>query len=214
MNLERNAPPPGARPDTAADRLPPSAVRPWRASVAWLRRFAMHPDPLAEAANLVALALGTHLPFWPLYVWWAAGSQAWPTALLTAAFAPVFLAIPPLSRRSGLLGRIATPAAGIGNTVFVVWVLGMASGTVLFLAPCAALAALLFRRSERWLMLVLSLLPLAVWYVLRDHAPAPLHRYDAAAAGRLFVLNAISIGLLFALFGWFQAGIYRRMERR
>jgi hypothetical protein len=60
--------------------------------------------------------------------------------------------------------------------VWTVWILGIMSGTELFLMPCPAVAALLFRRSERWLMLVLTLLPLVVWYVLRDHAADPVHR--------------------------------------
>jgi hypothetical protein len=185
----------------------------WRAVSGFFYRYAAHPDPLAEAGNWFAITIGTHLPFWPLYVWWSAGRQAFPTALLTMALAPVFLAIPPLSRRSGLLGRIAMPVAGVANTVWTVWLLGTASGTELFLMPCAAVAALLFRRGERWLMVVLTLLPLAVWYGLRDHAPPPLHHYDAGAASRLFTLNAISIGVLICLFGWFQVDIYRQMER-
>ncbi len=185
----------------------------WRAVSGVFYRYAAHRDPLAEAGNWFALTIGTHLPFWPLYVWWAAGGQAFPTALLTVAMAPVFLVIPALSRRSGLLGRIAMPAAGIANTVWTVWILGIASGTELFLMPCAAVAALLFRRSERWLMIVLTLLPLVVWYVLRDHAPAPVHHYTADAARRLFTLNAASIGVLICLFGWFQVDIYRRMEQ-
>jgi len=186
----------------------------WHAGAGRLRDFAAHPDPLAETSNWVALTIGSHLPFWPLYVWWAAGNQSFPSALLTVALAPVFLAIPFLSRRSGLLGRIATPVVGLANTVFTIWVLGMASGTALFLAPCAALAALLFRRTERWVMLALTALPLLVWYALLYHAPVPLHRYGPAAAQRLFSLNAISISVLISLFGWFQASVYQRMEQR
>lgn len=184
------------------------------AGLSLLRRFNAHPDPLTEASNWVAVSIGSHLPFWPLYVLWSAGWQAWPTCLLTVALAPVFLLIPPLSRRSSLAGRIATPTIGIVNTVYTVWVLGMASGTALFLAPCAALAALLFRRSERWLMIGLTLLPVVVWYVLRTHAPEPWHHYDAPAARNLIALNAISIGVLAALFGWVQTLIYQRMEHR
>lgn len=191
---------------------PPKPMRLWRAAATRTRQAAAHPDPLAEASNWVALAIGSHLPFWPLYVWWSAGNQAWPSCLWTVLLAPVFLAIPLVSRRSGLLGRIATPVAGIANTVLTVWVLGMASGTALFLAPCAALAALSFRRSERWLMLLLTLAPMAVWFVLKSFPPSPLHHYGALADSRLFALNAISISVLTALFGWFQASIYQRME--
>jgi hypothetical protein len=58
------------------------------------RRYAGNRDPLVEASNWAALTVGSHLPFWPLYVWWAAGVQAFPTALLTVSLTPVFLAIP------------------------------------------------------------------------------------------------------------------------
>lgn len=180
---------------------------------AWVRAFAYHRDPLAEASNWVAIMIGTHLPFWPLYVWWSAGSQAFPTSLLTVALTPLFLVIPLISRRSGLLGRVATPLAGIANTVLTVWVLGVSSGTALFLAPCTALAAISFRRKERWLMLLLTALPLAVFYVLQHHAPTPLHHYDAEAARELFVLNVISVSVLGVAFGWIQADIYQRMEK-
>jgi hypothetical protein len=150
-----------ARPGRADHDRPAGRVRAWWRGAA-VYHYASHPDPLAEAGNWFAITIGTHLPFWPLYVLWAAGRQASPTALLM---------------------------------------------------PCAAVAALLFRRSERWLMIVLTLLPLAVWYALRDHAPTPLHRYGPAAAGQLFTLNAVSIGVLICLFGWFQVDIYRRMEQ-
>ena len=178
-----------------------------------VRSFASHPDPLAEMSNWVALAIGSHLPFWPLYVLWAAGWQAWPSSLLTAAMAPIFLAIPVISRQSGLLGRLALPIMGIINTVFTIWVLGVNSGTEVFLVPCAVLAALTFRKKERPLMLGLTILPLVVWYLLQGHPPTPLHQYDRAAAHNLQVLNVCSIGVIIVLFGWFQVDIYRRMEK-
>ena len=188
--------------------------RVWRAMFGWMQTLAHHRDPLVEASNWVALLIGTHLPFWPLYVRWSAGAQAFPTALLTLALAPVFLVIPLISRRSGLAGRIATPLMGIANTVFTVWILGANSGTTLFLAPCTALAAFSFRRSERWWMVVMTALPLAVFYLLQRDAITPLHHYDAEAARSLFVLNVISVSVLGTAFGWLQADMYERMERR
>lgn len=182
--------------------------------LARIRSFAVHRDPLAEASNWVALTIGSHLPFWPLYLLVAVGRQAWPTSLLTAAMAPLFLSVPIICRRSSLLGRIATPTLGVGNTVFTIWVLGINSGTEVFLFPCAALAALSFRRSERWLMVVLTSAPLAVWYLLQQHPPVAMHDYDPAAAHRLFALNVFTIAVICLLFGWLQAGIYRRMETR
>ena len=186
--------------------------RAWTQSHMAVRAFAAHPDPLAEASNWVALTVGSHLPFWPLYIFWAAGWEALPSSLLTASMTPVFLAIPMLARRSGLSARIATPILGIINTVFTMWVLGMNSGTEVFLIPCAALAAVTFRRTERLLMLGLTMLPLAVWYGLQLHPLTPLHQYDAVVAREIMMLNVFSIGILVGLFGWFQVDIYRKME--
>ncbi len=188
-------------------------TRPWRCLSRTASRFADHDDPLAEASNWVTLTIGTHLPFWPLYVWWCAGRQAWPSALLTVAAAPAFLAVPLLSRRSALASRIAAPLVGLANAVFTLWVLGAPSGTALFFLPCVGLAAMSFRRSERWIMLLLAALPLAVWYGTRGHLPPPPHKYTSAANASLFMLNAVSVGVIFMLFGWLQAGIYQRMEQ-
>ncbi|MEO6840725.1 MAG: hypothetical protein ABI192_08165 [Bradyrhizobium sp.] len=184
----------------------------WALGHAAVRGFAAHPDPLAEASNWVALTIGSHLPFWPLYIFWVAGREALPSSLLTAAMAPLFLAVPILTRRSSLLGRLATPLLGLANTIFVVWILGPDSGTEVFLVPCAALSALIFRRPERLLMLVLTALPLMVWCLLRRYPPTPLHHYNAAVMRDLVVLNVWSIAILIVLFGWFQVDIYRKME--
>lgn len=177
-----------------------------------LRSLAAHPDSLAEMNNWVALTIGSHLPLWPLYVLWAAGWQAWPSSLLTVTMAPAFLGVPLISRRSSLLGRLAMPIIGIINTVFTLWVLGINSGTEVFLVPCAVLAALSFRKKERAIMLCLTSLPLIVWYLLDRYPITPVHRYDPVAAHNLLTLNVCSIGVIVMLFGWFQADIYRQME--
>ena len=52
----------------------------------------------------------------------------------------------------------------------------------LFLMPCAAVAALVFRRSESWLMIMLTLLPRVVWNMLGDNTRGPL--YPAAVTPR------------------------------
>ena len=176
------------------------------------QRFAWHRDPLSEASNWIAIIVGTHLPLWPIYVWWSAGRQAFPTALATMAMTPLFLLVPPIARRSGLLGRIATPVLGVVNTVFTLWVLGANSGTALFFAPCTALAAVSFRRSERWPMLALTSLPLVVYYGLQHVSLGALHHYDGEAARNLVTLNVISVAVFATALGWLQCGLYRRME--
>ena len=184
----------------------------WTKAHAGLRAYAAHPDPLAEASNWVALTIGSHLPFWPLYIFWAAGWEALPASLLTAAMTPVFLAIPLISRRSSLLSRIAMVSFGVINTVLTIWVLGNNSGTEVFFLPCAALAAFIFRHSERALMIAFTALPLGVWYLLELYPMDTLHQYNATVAREIFTLNVFSIGALIVLFGWFQADIYRKME--
>jgi hypothetical protein len=160
----------------------------------------------------VALGIGTHVPLWPLYLWWAAGRQVFPVALLTVALTPVFLVIPTIARRSGLIGRVAMLLAGVANTVLTMWVLGQNTGTDLFFVACAGLAAIVFRRRDRWLMLVFALFPLGVWYWFQLYPLVALHHFGAHAAHQIVILNAFSVGVLFALFGWLQANIYRRME--
>lgn len=91
--------------------------------------------------------------------------------------------------------------------------LGINSGTEVFLVPCPVLAALIFRKKGRPIMVCLSLLPLVVWYLLEQYPMTPLHRYDSAAARNLLTLNVSCIGVIVILFGWFQVDIYRRMEK-
>ena len=184
----------------------------WRMGLAKIRRFIHHPDPLVEMSNWVAIIIGTHLPFWPLYIWWSSDSQALPSALLTAALTPVFILIPFLSHWNGLLGRIAMLLMGTTNTVLTIWILGANTGTDLFLVPCTALAIILFRHNERWLMLIFTTLPVVVWYVLKHHPINHLHLYTEAQAHEILILTAISIGFLMGLFGWLQANTYRRIE--
>jgi hypothetical protein len=177
------------------------------------QKFARNRDPLVEESNWVALMIGTHLPLWPVYIWWAAGRQAWPTSLWTISMTPVFLVIPILSRRNGQFGRVAMVIAGICNTLLTRWVLGPDCGTELFYIPCAVISAMFFRRSERWLMLGLSSLPLLVWYGSRKLGGAGLHHYDPASAHSIVILNVISVSVLVSALGWFQGRVYQRMER-
>ena len=141
----------------------------------WLGRAIGHPDGLAATANLVAVVIAWNTPFYPLYVWWAAGPSGMPWALLSLCSLPFFLAVPVIARRSSLAARVALPLVGTANTVFCTWLLGEAAGEQLFLLPCAALGAMLFRPAERAPMLILSVLPLVAFLALQGRYPAPPH---------------------------------------
>jgi hypothetical protein len=163
--------------------------------------YAANDDALAAAGNLVALVLAGNAPFYPLYVLMVAGAGGLPWLLMTMVSFPFFLAIPALARRHPRLGRIALALAATAQTVFSAWLLGEASGTELFLLPCATLAALLFRRSERLLMLALAGLPVAAFWLLHGRYGAPPHVYSPEQYAALFSMNAVSAGTISIFIG-------------
>jgi hypothetical protein len=170
----------------------------------WLRRYIANDNPRVAAANLIALVLAWNQPFYPLYLWWIAGSAAW-VALPDTLSCLFFAAVPAITRRSSLLGRVALTVFGVGNTMVCMKLLGEASGVGLFLFPCAMLAAMLFRWRERWVMVMLTALPLVVWLAIRDRLGAPPVVFSATQYASLVYLNAVSAGSLMVFFAWVLA---------
>ena len=78
--------------------------RAWRALGAYLASD----DPLVAASNTIAFLLACNLPLYPLTLWLVTGEHAMVT-FLTALNAPVFLAVPFVSRRHPLAGRPERP---------------------------------------------------------------------------------------------------------
>lgn len=136
---------------------------------AWaaLWRYAAHPDPVAAAGNRLAIVIGWNTPTYPLWLWLAAGSAAFPAGWLTLCAAPVFLSIPAVARRHPRLGRAMPSLVGSVNTGFCTLLLGQGSGTALFAVPCAVLAMLMCRTGELPVRLALAgfaiLVPLLPW---------------------------------------------------
>jgi len=162
--------------------------------------YLAHPDARVATGNLVALVLGWNTPFYPLWLRWAAGSEALPLGWLTLVVLPLFLAVPLLARRRPTLGRLWLALVGFGNVLFCTWLFGEASGTELFLLPCLLLPGLLFSRSEWPLLLPLLGAPLLAYYLLHGHYPAPPQEWSADASSGMFALNAGSVGCLMAFF--------------
>lgn len=106
-------------------------------------------DGLTRATVNVAWLIVANKPFYPLYVWYLAGDPG-PAVLGTALSLPFFAAVPLLASRSGLAARVALPVIGTIDTLLETRLLGQASGTELFFAPCIMLAALSFRLQEKW----------------------------------------------------------------
>ena len=178
-----------------------------KALAAAARRYAASDDPRVAAANLVAMVLAWNTPFYPLYLLGAAGSSMRGGVWLTLCAFPVFLAVPAVARRSGFWGRVLPVAAGTANTLFCTWLLGEASGTALFLLPCIALAALVFRRTERAALLTLLALPGLAGLALYGRYPASPFACAGTACAAIVWMNAVSVGSLTAFLGYLATGL-------
>jgi hypothetical protein len=153
---------------------------------------------LEERAGLIATILASSQPTYPLYVWLIAGEGVAKAAIVLCAV-PLFAAVPWVARRSSLAGRLLLPLVGILNTVLAGWALGSRAGLEALLIPCAALAAVLLRRTERWAMLAVVALAILAWLAMDGFRPGD---FTQAAAAGLRRMNAISAIALCGLIGW------------
>jgi len=179
----------------------------------WLRAYMASNDPHVSAANTIAMVLAWNQPYFPLYLWWFVGRDAW-VGIPDAFSGFLFFAVPAIARRSGMLGRVALIVFSVANVVFCSMMVGEAAGVQLLLLPCGMLAAMLFGWRERFLMLPMAALPLVAWLLTRGRLDIPPVRFPPAAYESLFTLNAVSAGALMVFFGWLLAGINRGVEER
>jgi hypothetical protein len=184
-------------------------MSPWRA----VRSYISHPDPLVAAGNLIAVVIVWNQPFYPLYLYLLVGKDIAVSAF-TFVSTPFFFAVPLVARRHPLAGRVLLPATGIVNTVFCTKVFGEAAGVELFLAPCIMIAAMLFRRSERLVMLALVGLGLAAYLGLHGRYGAPFHLFSAEEYRAFLGLNAVSVGTLIAFVGLTFSNALAEIETR
>lgn len=156
-----------------------------------LRDYPENSDPRAAAGNTIALVVAGNQPFYPLYLYLFVGGAIAP-GLATLLATPLFLAIPAVARRHGIMGRAMLPLAGIANTVCLTKLFGPASGVELFLLPCALIAALSFRRGETAVAVALIGLALVSFAGLHPAYGAPLASYNTEEYRRFFRMNAYS----------------------
>jgi hypothetical protein len=184
-------------------------MSPWRA----MRRYVAHPDPLVAAGNLIAIVIVWNQPFYPIYLYFLVGKDIAISAL-TFLSTPFFAAVPAVARSHPLAGRVLLPLTGIVNTVFCTKVFGEAAGVELFLAPCIMIAAMLFRRAERLVMLALVGLGLAAYLGLHGRYGAPIHLYSAQEYSAFLGLNAVSVGMLIVFVGLTFSNALAEIETR
>jgi hypothetical protein len=155
----------------------------------------------ASASVATAWIILANKPIYPLYVWWFAGEGVL-ASTATMLTAPLYVALILLARRSGFAARVALPLVGLADTLFETKLFGDASGTELFLAPCALLAALAFGdRDIRWSR-GLALLVGAAFVVCHGRFGAPLHLWSAPALSRLASVNAYAVVSLSVFICW------------
>jgi hypothetical protein len=171
-----------------------------------IAQYIDHPDPLVAASNKVAIIIAGNQPFFPLYFVFIVGSAAWP-ALATLWVTPILAAVPALSKRSPFVGRIVFSLAATLNSAVCTKALGEESGTALFFLPCAMLAAMLFRRTERWAMIALVGLAIGLFVALAGRYGAPLHIFSADEYAAIFRLNSITVGVTVAMLAVLLSGL-------
>jgi len=177
-------------------------------ALARLKAYAAHGDPLVAASNTIALLIASNQPFYPLYIWWLAGEEAARIALLTWFSTPLFCAVPAVARLDARAGRALVVIAGAANTFICAKAFGPQSAVELFLAPCAMVAALAFRRSEAGVAGLLLGAGFAAFALLHSRYGAPLLSLTPAQTDALVWLNVYSVAGLTALIGWTYAGAH------
>ncbi len=162
------------------------------------RRFAAYirsDDPLAAASNLIAVVVAIDQPLFPLSIHWLVGNDQG-ASYVTFFSTPFFLAVPAIMRLSSLAGRAMLPLVGIFNTLASAQALGAASGVELFLCPCAMIAGMSLRQSERLVMLGIVGLALAGFALLHDKAVAASTLFSPAEYANFLSLNVWSVAAL------------------
>jgi hypothetical protein len=179
----------------------------------WLRAYVATDDPHVSALNTIAMVIAWNQPYYPFYLLWIVGRDAW-VGIPDAFSGILFFAVPWIARRSPLLGKVAMVVFSVANVAFCSMMLGEAAGVQLLYLPCGMLAAILFTWRQRFVMLPMAALPLVAWLLTRGRLDLPPVRFPPAAYASLFTLNAVSAGALMVLFGWLLAGIAREVEQR
>ena len=165
------------------------------------------------ASNAIAFLVACNLPLYPLTLWLATGANTVPT-FLAALNTPVFLAVPLVSRRNALMGRVLLVVVGTVNSFISTKVTGQATGAELYLVPCFLTAAFAFRSSERLVSWTLLALIAAVLFRLHGHLGEAIQPWAPDDYAVLIRVNAASAVLLTAFVGLALARAQRADRRR
>jgi hypothetical protein len=154
-------------------------------------------DPRTAAAVTIAWVIFANKPFYPLYVWYLAGSGVG-ASLWTLLAAPFFLVIALIARRHPMAARISLPLVGTIDTILETKLFGYESGTELFLAPCIMLVAVSFYAEEKWWQRGMAALIFCIFVATHGRLGTALHVWSDKDLATLFNLNAFAVASLMA----------------
>lgn len=163
-------------------------------------------DPLTQATVTIAWVICLNKPFYPVYVWYLVGDGV-VASLGSVLAAPVFLAIPFIARHSPVIARISLPIVGALDTLFETRLFGQSSGTELFFGACIMLAAVSFRREEKWIQRCVAALVFAIFLLSRQAGGPPFHAWSDADLAVLLDLNIFAVACLMALIAMRYTGV-------
>ena len=158
-------------------------------------------DPLTSASVTTAWVIVFNKPFYPLYVWWVAGSGV-RVSLLTLVALPLFAAVPFLARRSPNAARASLPLdRGRRHGVLDPDVRRKLRRRSLLRALRDACDRLVPGRGGRGLRAPLTALTLLAFAGLRFAAPAGVFPWPPSETAALVNLNLYSAASLTAFIG-------------
>lgn len=157
-------------------------------------------DPLTSAAMAIAVVVALNKPFYPLYVWYLAGSGLTASLYSLMSF-PLFAALPFLARKNPLAARIGLVVVGTIDTLVITRFMGEATGTWLFALPCLTLAAVSFYDDEKWISRGLIAAGFLAVVIMHGRYGAPVDVITPEDIDTLFTLNVVGAASLAAFIG-------------
>ncbi len=163
-------------------------------------------DPRTEATITIAWVIIANKPFYPFYVWWLVGDGVGISAI-TLASIPFFLAIPLMAGKRPFAARLALPLIGTVDTVCETMVFGRGSATLLFLAPCMALALVSFYAIEKWWQRAVACFIFACFAISWWEIESPIFVWTSDQLATLLSINAFAVASLMTLIAIRYAGV-------
>lgn len=163
-------------------------------------------DAVTQATVTVAWVICLNKPFYPIYIWYLVGDGiVWSLGSLLTA--PCFLAIALLARLSPIAARVSLPLVGALDTLYETRIFGQGSGTELFFAACIMLAAVSFRKEEKWIQRGVATLVFTIFLLSRHIGGPPWHAWSVTDLALLLNLNTFSLACLMVFIAIRYAGV-------